>query len=104
MSVPNFSHDFPDSNEEWEYGEVRSLKVNGVMQYLTIRVSAVGGGTVGKHYSECQYWHYSIHSSTNPQREGRLVMSGSDFQVSGTHALIAQYLTEWFRINLIVPA
>lgn len=99
MSTPNFSHDFPSCDEEWEYGEIRVLKVNGEMAHLTIRIAAVGGGTVGKMYPASQYWHYSIHSSPDPQRQGDLVMSGSDLQFSGTHTRAAQEIVYRFRFR-----
>jgi hypothetical protein len=79
-----FDHDYPAYNA-WEL--VRDM---GGM--LTVRVSKVGGGTIGRAYGNGEYWHYLMQDHGT----GR-VWRGSDY-VSGspmTHLDVANDLTSY---------
>jgi hypothetical protein len=67
--MTNYSHDYP-GHEDHEY-------VRHFPDYsATVRVSAVGGGTVGKRYS-MQAWHYAI---VGPS--GKVLAHGSDLHTA----------------------
>lgn len=58
-----FDDTFPMDESEWEY----TTRIEG----MQVRVTAVGGGTVGRTYTQ-NYWHYQV------SNEDGIVAEGSD--------------------------
>ena len=76
-------------NEEFEYREVKRLSRG---RSLVIRISKVGGGTVGRAYGEGQ-WIYRV-SYTGP---GPVVLEGDDLRTGAprTHAEVAEIVFDF---------
>jgi len=78
--APNpYEHEYPASDDEWEYA----------CPYCSIRVSAVGGGTVGRSY--VGNWHYRI-TVNGVTRGGSDLVTGSPT----THAQAATLVSEFY--------
>lgn len=88
MNAPDYSHDYPgDDSHEHE----RTFDDLGYP--VTVRLSAVGGGTVGRYYRH-QAWHYAI---VGPS--GKVLARGSDLYTPGPidHAAAAYTAYTFYR-------
>jgi len=75
----SFAHEFPKTDDEWEY----------TCPFCSVRVSKVGGGTLGRAYTG--HWHYRIVINGT-------VHQGSDLHTGTpkTHAEAATQVADFF--------
>ena len=81
----SFDHDRPSSTDEWELTTVTDNDA-------TVRVSKVGGGTLGRAYAGS--WHYSYHDP-----RGHRLEEGSDLVTGSptTHEEAAEQVADYFE-------
>jgi hypothetical protein len=88
MTTPNYSHEYPTSDDEWEH-----CKRCGP---FAVYVSKVGGGTLGRSYEGA--WHYQIvdYRDGSPTW-GLIVTRGSDLNTGtpATHAEAAEIVADF---------
>ena len=80
--MPDFSHEYP-GHDDHEF-----ITTND--GFIEIRITKVGGGTVGRHYSG--YWHYAILRHGLVLRHGSDLYTGTDTTHLGAALIVTEFL------------